>query len=149
MPFQQQPPSAPYKSSCTAACLVIISGKGYEPKLELFVIQSTVGFHVWVIASVASTAKHRIETEHFPKALFHLKRRNKKQLHRIEICNLDWNRVISEYHLATGTNWDRKAYHQITYMGGNSKQTLGRELHQHCVLPSKPLSSKVSSACTL
>lgn len=65
------------------------------------------------------------------------------QLYRIETCNFDCNTVISEYLLATGT---RKAQHQITYMGSNSKQTLGTELSQCCGLPINPLSSKAGSA---
>lgn len=35
MPFQQQPHQLPRSPACAAACLVIISCKGYEPKLEL------------------------------------------------------------------------------------------------------------------
>lgn len=54
--------------------------------------------------------------------------------------------MISEYLLATGTSWDRKAQYQITYIGSNSEQTLGTELPQRCGLPINPLSSKAGSA---
>lgn len=145
MLFQQQPHLLPRHPA--AACLLIISFKGYEPKLEL------LSYSPWQVSMRKLLQLQLLQPSRnqniVQKPFFHFKRRNKMQLYRIETCNFDWNTVISEYLLATGTSWDRKAQHQITYMGSNSVQTLGTELSQRCGLSINPLSSKAGSACTL
>lgn len=68
-----------------------------------------MGFQVEVSASKASATKQN-KNRKLSKSSFSFEKEEKKQLYRIKIYSIDLNTMIlSEYLLAKGTNWDRKA----------------------------------------
>lgn len=70
-------------------------------------------------------------------------------MYRIKIYSIDLNTMIlSEYLLAKGTNWDRKAIIKSLPIEAINK-TLESKVSQHCVIPSNPLPSKLSGAAVL